>query len=217
MQANNPSTSLPIERFFLDILTFFFSLYMKDLHFFSSLHFSLQSDQDFAICVDVFLYTYFVHAFVIVGVVVELALWQVILHPVAPVPCFLALLMNFTTIVEFESNWIFFLFPQTLRKRNWLEKVINYNGQILRFITIFTRNGQGVSFAAVLLVVDDVDFVAVESDLSTGLIHQVVDSTVEIGWILGANSLLSNKILKNYNTLRQTWQKSCICRFFHYW
>ena len=78
MQANNPSTSLPIERFFLDILTFFFSLYMKDLHFFSSLHFSLQSDQDFTICVDVFRYTYFVHAFglgvVIVGVVVELAL-----------------------------------------------------------------------------------------------------------------------------------------------
>ena len=72
--------------------------------------------------------------------------------------------------------------------------MINYNGQILRFITIFTRNGQGVSFAAVLLVVDDVDFVAVKSDLSTGLIHQVVDNTVDIVIVFASDNLLANKI-----------------------
>ena len=56
----------------------------------------------------------------VVGATVEgadvLGLLQVTLHPLAPIPLFLPLLMNSSNMLEDETNSNFFFFPQTLKR-----------------------------------------------------------------------------------------------------
>ena len=59
-----------------------------------------------------------VGAAVLAVVVVVAALLQVTLQPLAPAPFFLPSLMNSITISEVEVNTNFFLFPQTLNRRD---------------------------------------------------------------------------------------------------
>ena len=60
--------------------------------------------------------------------------------------------------------------------------------KFLHFLFILGRNDQRVSIAAILLILN-VDFLAVEFHLSTGLIHQIVDDTVDIVFVLASDNL----------------------------
>ena len=120
----------------------------------------------------------------VVGAAVEggdvAALLQVTLHPLAPPPLFLSLLVNSSSMSEEETNSKFLLFPQTLN----IKIFISYKVKVIsHFFCLVVGDDQSVTVATGLVVLD-VDLLASELHLLAGLSQLVVDQAVHVVFVL---------------------------------